>query len=147
MRSRHDGWTARRQRLFILGLARGDGPAAAARQVGLSRQTAYALRCRRGAEGFAAAWDSALAFAHEASRAGRRLPGSDLVDTLLVPRFYRGKLVGYVIREDLAAARRTLGRLDRLADSALAHEAFDFEALVEQACGGAEADKADGIAV
>ena len=119
--------------------------ATAARQVGLSRQTAYTLRRRRGAEGFAAAWDAAQRFAAEATRTGCRLPGSDLVDTLLVPRFYRGKLVGYVLREDFGAARRLLVRFDRLAETALADETFDFGALVEQAAGGAEADKAGGI--
>jgi hypothetical protein len=148
VRGRHDGWTARRQRLFILGLARGDGPAAAARQVGLSRQTAYALRRRCGAESFAAAWDAAVDFSIQARRAGRLLPPSDeMIETLLVPRFYRGRLVGYLMREDLAGARRTLARLDRLAQSALADEGFDFDALVDRAAGGAEADKADGIAV
>jgi hypothetical protein len=35
---------------------------------------------------------------------------------LLVPRFYRGRLIGFVQREDLRGAMARLRRLDRLAD-------------------------------
>lgn len=63
VRPRHDGWTPQLQRRFIVALARGASVEAAARAVGKSRTTAYALRKRPGAESFAAAWDSALACA------------------------------------------------------------------------------------
>lgn len=38
------------------------------------------------------------------------------VETLLVPRHYRGRLIGFVQREDVAGAMRVLGQLDRLAE-------------------------------
>jgi hypothetical protein len=146
VRGRHNGWTPRRQRLFILRLACGDGPAEAARVVGCSRQSVYALRRRPDARAFAAAWDQAQHFADEARRAGRQLPSSETgFDTILVPRFYRGRLVGYVQKEDVRSAMRTLARLDRLSHAVSDTEGLDFDALVEQACGGAEIDKVDEI--
>lgn len=116
VRARHDGWTPARQRRFILAIARGAGPGEAARGVGLSRQTAHALRRRAGAEAFAQAWDEAAAFADRAAGAGRALavaPGG--LDTLWVPRFHRGRLIGYVVREDDRGLIRALDRLHRLA--------------------------------
>jgi hypothetical protein len=104
------------QRRFILALARGAGPAEAARALGMSRQSAYRLRARPGAEGFSAAWEEAQAFARQAAAAARS-PGAGLgIDTILVPRFYRGRLIGFVQREDMSHAMRVLARLDRLAE-------------------------------
>lgn len=60
-RARRDGWTADRQRAFIAALACTGCVGKAAREAGMSRESAYRLRRRRGAEGFAAAWDSILA--------------------------------------------------------------------------------------
>ncbi|WP_298199189.1 helix-turn-helix domain-containing protein [Novosphingobium sp.] len=60
LRGRADGWTPRRQAAFIGHLAQTGSVAAAARAVGMARETAYRLRRRTGAEGFAAAWDAAL---------------------------------------------------------------------------------------
>lgn len=121
VRARRDGWTPDHQRRFILHLARGHCVDEAARLVGRSRQTAYALRGRAGASGFAAAWDAAIAFAGAARGAGAacaNLPGAMTgpAPTLLVPRFYRGRLIGYVLREDLSGLMSTLRRLDRLSD-------------------------------
>ena len=121
VRARRDGWTPDHQRRFVLHLARGCGVDEAARLVGRSRQTAYALRLRPGAEQFAAAWDSAVGFAGSVRGAGAAcagLPGglSRMPETLLVPRFYRGRMVGYVLREDLSGLMSTLRRLDRMAD-------------------------------
>lgn len=61
LRGRCDGWTAERQRGFVLALRHLRSVADAARFVGLSRETAHRLRRRKGAASFAAAWDSALA--------------------------------------------------------------------------------------
>jgi hypothetical protein len=36
------------------------------------------------------------------------------MQTVLVPRFYRGRLVGYVQREDVSGMMARLARLDRL---------------------------------
>jgi hypothetical protein len=55
LRARSDGWTPALQTQFILLLATGAGAHEAARRLGRSRQTAYALRRKPGAESFAAA--------------------------------------------------------------------------------------------
>ena len=93
------------------------GPAEAARSLGRSRQSAYALRSRPGADAFAAAWDAALDFSWQARTTARSKPFGEIgVDTLLVPRFYRGRLVGFVQREDVGTALRKLSLLDRIAE-------------------------------
>jgi hypothetical protein len=117
VRAQHNGWTPALQSRFILGLARGAGPDEAARALGKTRQSVYRLRQRPGAESFAAAWDRALDFARTAAAAGRAPSSSSGgIETLMVPRYYRGRLIGFVQREDLAGAMRLLRRLDRLAD-------------------------------
>ena len=60
---RKDGWTPERQRAFIGALADCGVVVEAARSVGMSDRAAYTLRRAPGAEGFAAAWDAALAAA------------------------------------------------------------------------------------
>jgi hypothetical protein len=117
LRAQHNGWSPLRQRRFILALARGAGPDEAARALGLTRQSAYRLRKKSGGESFAAAWDRAQGFARSVAAARQAAPlGPGGIGTLLVPRYYRGRLIGFVQREDLAGAMRLLGRLDRLAD-------------------------------
>ncbi len=117
VRARHNGWSPAVQRRFVLALARGAGPGEAAREVGRSRQTAYALREKPGADGFAAAWDAALDFAAGARRAGVAPVLTHCgIETILTPRFYRGRLVGFVQREDTGRALRTLKQLDTIAD-------------------------------
>lgn len=145
LRARRDGWSPELQRHFILLLARGAGVTAAARHLGRSRQTAYALRERPDAGGFAAAWDAAMAFARRA-RGASGLPLASAVDRLLVPRFYRGRLVGFVERLDNRGTMRTLAVLDRLAErldrqgdlAGLRTWSERFEAMF-----GSEADKTD----
>jgi hypothetical protein len=115
-RARHDGWSAADQREFIRRLARGHSVDEAAKSLGHSRQSVYALRRRPGAEEFARAWVSAQALGRQVWEAKRSSPGPDLAyafETLLVPRFYRGRLVGFVQRQDNAAALRMLAELDR----------------------------------
>ena len=58
-RARRDGWSAARQAQFIGALAETGSVAAAAARVGMSRESAWRLRARDGAESFAAAWDVA----------------------------------------------------------------------------------------
>ena len=117
VRPQHNGWTPALQLRFILALARGAGPDEAARALGKTRQSAYHLRKRPGAESFAAAWDSALAFAQSVAAVGRSHPvGIGGIETVLVPRHYRGRLVGFVQREDLAGLMRRLGQIYRLAE-------------------------------
>jgi hypothetical protein len=117
VRAQHNGWAPALQLRFILALARGAGPDEAARSLGRTRQSVYRLRKKPGAQSFAAAWDRAQVLARSLRRAGRSsAAGFGGIDTILVPRTYRGRLVGFVQREDVAGAMRLLGRLDRLAD-------------------------------
>jgi hypothetical protein len=118
-RTRHDGWSADDQREFIRRLARGHSVDEAAKSLGHSRQSAYALRRRADAEGFAQAWDAAQALGRAVWQAKRCAPTANLTyafETLLVPRFYRGRLIGFVQRKDNAAAVRALAELDRHLD-------------------------------
>ena len=118
-RPRHDGWSAADQREFIARLARGHSIDEAAKSLGHSRQSAYALRRRAGAEEFARAWASAQALGRRVWQAKRCSPGPRLTyafETLLVPRFYRGRLIGFVQRKDNAVALRALAELDRELD-------------------------------
>lgn len=64
-RPRADGWTPARQRLFVETLADTASPKQAADAVGMSIASAYRLRRSPGAEGFAAAWDTAI---HQGSK-------------------------------------------------------------------------------
>lgn len=89
--SRRDGWTPARQRDFLVQLCRIGLVGAAARVVGMSRKSAYALRRRSGAESFAAAWDEAVEWGLDAACAGaieRALEG------VATPVFSRGLQIG-----------------------------------------------------
>lgn len=87
---RHDGWSADRQRAFIAALAAHGSIGLAARQVGMTPQTARRLRARPEAAEFARAWDAAaeegrIRACDEALRKGQ---GE------LVPLYRRGRLTG-----------------------------------------------------
>ncbi len=112
VRGRRDGWSAERQRGFIAFLAQGFRPGRAARMVGMSRQTAYALREREGAESFAVAWDEAVGAARR-RRSALRPPTEweRAVEGVVRPVRYRGRIVGHERRYDVAALVRILGRL------------------------------------
>jgi hypothetical protein len=62
-RNQKAGWTAERQRKFIEHLSLTGSVGEAAGLVGVTSRSAYMLRNRAGAEGFARAWDSALQLA------------------------------------------------------------------------------------
>lgn len=61
-RVRRNGWTPPQQERFILALDVMGSVGQAAKAVGMSRQSAYDLRERPGAESFAKSWDMALEF-------------------------------------------------------------------------------------
>lgn len=111
VRARHDGWTAARQRAFIVRLALCGSVGKAARAVGMTREGAYRLRGRAGAEGFAAVWDKALGWG-ESRMIDIGIEHAILGET--VPIYYRGRQVGerrrynagLVIAALNAAARR-----------------------------------------
>lgn len=59
-RRRNNGWTPAQQERFIIALEAMGSVGQAAKAVGMSRQSAYNLREREGAESFARSWDMAL---------------------------------------------------------------------------------------
>ena len=90
--TRHDGWTPERQRGFIHALSQIGMVAAAARHVGMSRKSAYALLARAGPEsGFARAW-------REAQALGRRTAYDTAIERAISgieqPVYYRGVRCG-----------------------------------------------------
>jgi len=63
VRVRADGWTAERQRTFLIVLAETGSVSAACQEAGVSSRSAYRLRARPDAESFARTWDQALKIA------------------------------------------------------------------------------------
>lgn len=59
-RHRNNGWTVPQQERFILALHVMGSVGQAAKAVGISRQSAYNLREKPGAESFAKSWDNAI---------------------------------------------------------------------------------------
>ena len=91
VKARHDGWTEDRQRLFIDALAESGCVDHAARAVGMSPASAYALKRRIDAQPFRLAWEAALDFAV------RRLADvalSRAINGVARPVFYKGEQVG-----------------------------------------------------
>lgn len=111
-RARHDGWSEKRQRDFILALRNFGQVAAAVRAVGCSLQSAYKLRKRLDAAEFAAAWDLALG---EARDRACDLAMHLATRGLTIPRFYRGNFIGTVHRIDTRLALAVLNAADRAA--------------------------------
>jgi hypothetical protein len=113
LRSRADGWTAERQGRFLAELAITRSVSAAARKVGMARETAYRLRRKPGAESFAAAWDAALGRA----RGKRKVTAMEIArratEGLVAPRIYRGRFAGIGRKADNTALLRYLAQLDR----------------------------------
>jgi hypothetical protein len=116
--ARADGWTAERQAAFIGHLAETRSVVAACRRIGMGRESAYRLRKRAGAAGFAAAWDAAMGTRHEAvDLASAKSTGLDpgyrsrvgLARVVLVG----GRYAGTVWKDDDSALLSHLARLDR----------------------------------
>lgn len=139
LRYRHDGWTPERQRAFIEQLADTLCADTAAERVGMSAQSAYALRRRKGAEGFSAAWDAALrqGLAHH----GRSRIVAAAVNGRLVRRFYRGQLIDeervYSERLLLALVEKGAKLFGDAPGDASAAIAADWDASMEKLESGA----------
>lgn len=119
--ARRDGWTALRQGEFVGWLAQTGCVTEAAARVGVSRESAYRLRRREGSEGFAAAWDFALAAgAHiGGAQTGARakftpaqLPVAAF-EGLVHVRMRRGRYAGCGRKPSDSALMRLMKRLDR----------------------------------
>jgi hypothetical protein len=102
---RHNGWTPRRQRDFIAALAVMGVVSRAARAVGMTKQAAYKLRARPGAESFATAWDVALAEGYDRAY---ELAVDQALNGITTPRFYKGRQVGTRHRYDYRLAMAAL---------------------------------------
>jgi hypothetical protein len=112
LRARADGWTPLRQAAFLVALARTQSVAGAAREVGLSRVSAYALRARPGADSFAAVWDAVLA---GESRVQRKFTPEEryaaAIEGLVKPVVWKGCCVAIARKYDAATLRGLVLRL------------------------------------
>lgn len=84
----------------------------------MSRKSAYALRSRPGGEGFASAWDSAVAIALR-RRAEARAPDdwARAVEGVLRPVRHHGRILAWDRRFDDRALVRLLRRTQRLLEN------------------------------
>jgi hypothetical protein len=133
---RHGGWTPARQAAFLRELAATHNVSAAARAVGMGRQSAYKLRARLRGTPFDRAWEAAFAERFDVlaeAALDRALNGVE------VPHYYNGELVGTSRRYDerltlaLLAMRQGLvrkPRYDFLPEAAF--ETGDLAALADR---------------
>lgn len=113
-RSRHDGWTPERMRVFHECLAESGVVAQACEAAGMSARSAYSLRARDPL--FAAGWEAA------AVQARARLADEAMARSLngVVDRIYRdGELVAERHRHDNRLTMAVLARLDSRIDRAV----------------------------
>ncbi|MBD2842805.1 hypothetical protein [Erythrobacter rubeus] len=125
LRARRDGWTGQVQCAFLAELYLIGAVSVAAVRVGRSRATAYALRERSDAEGFAAAWDFVLRGPARPDEPPvrycrvadwRKLTLKQLIwmneTGLWRPVIYRGKMRSIARKPDNSALLRLLRRTD-----------------------------------
>ncbi|MGS1015495.1 hypothetical protein [Allosphingosinicella humi] len=117
LRARRDGWIGERQRAFVAALHATRSVSKAARAVGMSRETAYRLRERPGAQSFAAAWDAAFALPVHVPTSADLLWHRAFYGTVR-PIIRRGKEVGVAVKPDNQALLTLMRRFDRLAEGA-----------------------------
>lgn len=119
LRARADGWTEVRQGGFLAALYVTGSVAAAARSVGMSRESAFRLRTKSGADSFAQAWDRVLAppgsghfaVAREDFRKVTLFELNRRLETDLVqPVIYRGRMCAIRRKPDDSALFRLLRR-------------------------------------
>lgn len=124
VRSRRDGWTVVRQCCFLAHLYLTGSVLGAARAVGMSRESAYRLRARAGAEGFAAQWDRVLASpgAGHVTRDRSAEPKVTLRDLerqieagFVAPVIHLGRVAGIRLKPDNTALLRLLRRTEATA--------------------------------
>lgn len=112
LRARNDGWTPLRQAQFLVALAQTRSVRKAALTAGMSRETAYRLRSKPGAESFVAAWDAVLGLA-----ANRKVTPAERMrrafDELVRPLVRGGQCVGLARKTDNSALLALLAQLDR----------------------------------
>ncbi len=96
-RRRADGWTPKKQIIFIEALAELGNVADAANRAGMGRASVYTLRDRPGAESFAAAWEAAQQVGFEKLQ---DMAMDRAINGELVPYYFHGELVGERRRYD-----------------------------------------------
>lgn len=116
--ARKDGWTPERQAQFVGCLAQTRSVLAACRMVSMGRESAYRLRKRPGAAGFAAAWDAALGKPHtpvdlSSAKATGLDPAYRFRTGLIQVVMYAGRFVRCCRKPDNSALLQHLGQLDR----------------------------------
>ncbi|MGP1351745.1 MAG: hypothetical protein ACTS1Z_00340 [Parasphingopyxis sp.] len=125
VRARRDGWTPGRQAAFLGYLAETRCVKRAARKVGMSRESAYRLRRKAGAEGFCAAWDAIMGDA-ETGRGTSRRPARKVTPAMRAHRIAHGMLrpvlrggryIGTERKAHNSALRGALAHADRVLDS------------------------------
>jgi hypothetical protein len=119
--ARKDGWTPERQAALVALLAQTGSVEGACRALGMGRESAYRLRKRPGAAGFAAAWDAALGKPHmPVNLASAKSTGLDaeyrLRMGLLQVVMYRGRHAGTHWKDDNNALLQHLAQLARGGD-------------------------------
>lgn len=134
--TRYDGWTAEKQKRFLIALSRGHNISQACDIVDMSRQSAYALRTSARGAAFRLGWDAAL------------LHARDVLADELMDRAFNGVRENVTtddgrittrLRHDNVLAWKMLNRLDKRADAACADAntaavrlaAADFEQLLD----------------
>lgn len=126
LRARRDGWTVERQCEFLAQLYVTGSVALAARRVGMSRNSAYRLRGREGAEGFAHAWDHVLT-PPGCGRCPRPRPDlRKVTDTALLHQLEQGLVQPLLYRGSMHAVRR------KPCNSALLHLLARHDAAVRR---------------
>ena len=112
LRPRADGWTPLRQAQFLVALARTRSVKKAAFAAGMTRESAYRLRGKHGAESFAAAWDAVLGVATK-----RKVTAEERMrrafDELIKPLVRGDECVGLARKADNSALLSLLAQLDR----------------------------------
>jgi hypothetical protein len=134
---RADGWTPRKQVRFLETLAATHSVSAAAREVGMTRQTAYRLRARLRGRPFDLAWEAAFRTAFDALKEAamdRALNGVE------VPHFHNGELIHCSRRFD---ERLTVALL-AMRPTRTAQASDDFTRLVARVAEEAEDDAGEG---
>lgn len=116
--ARHDGWTPQRQAAFLRELAASHNVSAAARAVGMSRQSAYKLRTRLRGTPFDKGWEAAFVSRFDMlaeAALDRALNGVE------VPHYHRGELVGTSRRFDERLTVALLAMRDKFVRPPLSH--------------------------
>lgn len=145
---RRDGWSPDKQGEFLRALATTHSVAAAARAVGMSRQSAYRLRARLRNQPFDMAWEAAFQTAFDALAQAAM---ERAINGVEVPHYHNGELVGTSRRFDERLTIALFDRRDRFLrplrpawHEASEYEAGDFRGLLRRVEEGAESWRHDG---